>query len=70
MSYDFNGTPGKPGLMDNEGEKPPSPVKVEEKLCRPERRTVAYPEVLFMGTDGLDLMGSDLARNVLKRALT
>jgi hypothetical protein len=37
-------------------------------LTHPERRTVAYPEILFMGTDGLDLMGPDLARNVLKKA--
>jgi hypothetical protein len=37
-------------------------------LAHPERRTVAYPEILFMGTDGLDLMGPDLARNVLKKA--
>lgn len=61
-------TPRKPGLMDNEGEKPPSPVRVEEKLTRPERRSVGYPDVLFLGTDNVDLMGPDLARSVLKKS--
>jgi hypothetical protein len=66
-SYDFTGKPGKRGLMMND-EKPPSPIKVEEKLTNLERRSVAYPDVLFLGTDDIGLMGPDLARRVVQKS--
>jgi hypothetical protein len=60
--------------MDHEGlfraVKPPSPIKVEEKLTHEERRSVPYPEsgLNIFGTDGADLMGSDLALSVQRKA--
>lgn len=65
MSSDFKNSDI---LMYHEAKKPPSPVRVEEKLTNLERRTVAYPDVLFLGTDDTGMMGFELAKNVISKA--
>ena len=68
-SFEYNGTPGKPALIDSPPVKPPSPIKVEERLNHPEWRQVDYPGVNYVGADDANVehMSPGLVEDVSER---
>jgi hypothetical protein len=65
-SIEYDGTPGKPAFMEPT-EKPPSPIKVEERLCHPDRRNVDYPGVDFVGADDIAHISPTLVEDVAEK---
>lgn len=53
--------------MDEPTEKPPSPIKVEERLNHSDKRNVDYPGVDFVGADDVAHISPTLVEDVAEK---